>query len=76
MPPLVQVTRDHFYQIIGDFRLDVHPSIRSGPYPYTTDWVLPSGRIIGTTFPAKNRRSNFFQREYWISEEYISQKEN
>jgi hypothetical protein len=42
-----QVTRDQFFAAMRD--RNVHPSIRRGPWPYTSDWKLNAGTgpVIG-----------------------------
>lgn len=49
-----QVTKEEFYGPIYRDRLNVHPRIVTGRYPYTTDFIwlsnphrVPYGRIVG-----------------------------
>lgn len=40
------VTKEQFYDAIG--RLNVHPQIQPGPYPYTSTWkMLSDRRVVG-----------------------------
>lgn len=44
------VTRDRFFTVIKDLsdrNIDVHPSLRLTPYPFTSDWKKRNGEIIG-----------------------------
>lgn len=44
-----QVTREEFYRAMRG--LNVHPSVRGGPWPYTSDWKLAGGAgiVVGRT---------------------------
>ena len=49
-----QVTREEFYGQINDRKLDVHPSIQPGSWPYTSVWkftrnpgAYPYGKSVG-----------------------------
>ena len=41
----IAVSKDAFYATVG--KLDVHPSIQPGAYPYTSLWKLRSGQVVG-----------------------------
>jgi len=46
------VTREQFFAKIHELSnraIDVHPSIRRTPYPYTSDWKKRSGEVVGVT---------------------------
>jgi hypothetical protein len=62
-----KVTQDEFYAHIGP--LDVHPSIRPGPWPYTSDWKLRSGLIVGKSVAVYiNGKNGLTRNEYYLSE--------
>ena len=42
-----EVSKDTFFAAIGP--LNVHPQIQPGPWPYTSLFKLPSGRVMGKT---------------------------
>ena len=40
------VTKEEFYAAVG--RLNVHPQIQPGPYPYTSLWkTISERRVVG-----------------------------
>jgi hypothetical protein len=43
--PWKEVTKAEFFRVIGT--MDVHPSIQSGKYPYTSIWQTPQRSAIG-----------------------------
>lgn len=44
-----QVTKDEFFAAIRARELDVHPTIVTSKYPYTSDWTFhrQGGRLYG-----------------------------
>jgi len=49
---LTPVTQEQFYARINELSkkgIDVHPSLRSTPYPYTADWKKRDGTVVGVS---------------------------
>jgi hypothetical protein len=48
----ILVTREPFFAKIYELSskaIDVHPSIKRTPYPYTSEWKKRSGEVVGVT---------------------------
>ena len=41
----LEISKEDFYASIG--RLDVHPSLQPGGYPYTALWLTPTREVRG-----------------------------
>jgi hypothetical protein len=65
---MVQVTKDQFYGVIYQQRLDVFPRSRveAGEYPWPTDWNFRSGALFGIDYPTDIRDED----EYWMLRAY------
>lgn len=54
-----KVSSDEFFAVIGP--QNCHPSIVPGPYPYTSVFKTPCGRIVGKSVGLADGSS-----EYWL----------
>lgn len=63
------VTRDEFFafiQHLSDRQINVHPSIRRTDYPYTSDWKLNNGVIVGVSEGFYPEGSRTAQTRYFL----------
>ena len=61
-----EVSKREFY---AQMNVDVNPSIVAGiPYPYTQEWKLRSGRVIGKTVGYYPERSALPETKYYLKE--------
>lgn len=63
-----RVSKAEFFATVG--KLNVHPHILPGPYPYSCDWkLLNNGRVVGHT---KEIRLNpgAVETEYYRAEDW------
>jgi hypothetical protein len=44
---MIQTTKERFFATVG--KMNVHPRIINSKYPYTSDWMTPSGSLEGRT---------------------------
>lgn len=69
-----EVTREEFYRIIKEKKLDVHPHITNSSYPYSTEFRFPFGQVYGKIVrtPTEERKSYpFYTEQYLINEKYL-----
>lgn len=68
---LVQVTREYFYRVIYELKLDVHPKVVSsslGDRHYVSVWRLRSGTLFGWTRTDSHGSGD---NHYRLSPEYL-----
>lgn len=55
-----EVTKEQFYEPIYDKRLNVHPHIQPGPFPYKTIWKY-QGTLEGKIYGRSDGTKYFLQ---------------
>lgn len=63
---LKQVTKEEFWKIIFDGKLDVHPVILDGPYPYTSVFKYRRDGVEFGRVTAQCRGA-VVVHEYWVA---------
>jgi hypothetical protein len=56
-----QVSKEQFFSTVG--KLDVHPTIINSKYPYTSDWKLRDGKVVGRSVGQENVG--------WLADNYL-----
>lgn len=63
MTNLRKVTKDEFFKAINADKLDVHPTIITDKYPYTSEWRFPRNpgrQVYGRTVGQPNGGNEYF----------------
>ncbi|MEB3209298.1 MAG: hypothetical protein VKK63_10335 [Synechococcus sp.] len=66
-----EVTKDQFFETINRLSLngvDVHPSIRRAPWPYTFDWKGRYGSVYGVTQDYLPEGSSLTKTRYFLAD--------
>ena len=61
-----EVTQKEFYDVIGP--LNVHPHIINDKWPYTSDFLTPSGQFRGRVVNTDSLIDGLHERKYYLPE--------
>jgi hypothetical protein len=64
---MIKVSKEKFFRVIGP--LNVHPSIRPTPYPYTSDWKDPHGTVYGKSTDRGD--GGTVETDYYLAPEWV-----
>ncbi len=61
-----EVTKEEFYSRIYEGKLNVHPQIQPGNYPYTSVFKSPAGRVFGKSVGYYVEGTRMEEKQYYI----------